>query len=173
MAKIARGPYTLKWGENTITNVTEVSVNYDVNTNDYETVQGQNYTFDGAITASVDLTLLATDVDALRLLFPQYYVAPGGTMSTGEKVSEESGSEGAIDIVAAKCEETDIVYPLDIISCNGEVFRLVNAKTSLSSVDIDGTGARTVQVSFRGVPATDGSTIGAAQFFAEGTLEES
>lgn len=169
MAKIARGPYTLSWGDNTITNVTEIAVNYDVATNDYETVQGQNYTFDGAITASVDLTLLATDVDTLRVIFPQYYKVPGDTMSTGEKVSEDS--EGAIDIVAASCETTDIVYPLDVISCNGEVFRLVNAKTSLSSVDIDGTGARTLTVSFRGVPADDGTSVAAAQMFAQGTLE--
>ena len=172
MAKIARGPYTIQWGENTITNVTEIAVNYDVATNDYETVQGQNYTFDGAITASVDLTLLASDVATLRVIFPQYYVQPGGTMSTGETVSDESGSEGAIDIVAAQCDTTDILYPLDIISCNGEVFRLVNAKTSLSSVDIDGTGARTVQVTFRGMPA-EGSTVGSVQLFAQGTLSES
>ena len=170
MAKLVRGPFTIKWGDNEITNVSEVTVNYDVATNDYETVQGQTFTIEGAHTASIDITLLASDVETLSVIFPQYYVAPGATMSTGEKVSEESGSEGAIDIVAAKCETSDIVYPLDLISCNGEVFRLVNTKSSLSGVDLDNNVLRTVTVSFRGVPAETG-TVGVAQMFKEGTLE--
>lgn len=170
---IVRGPYTIKWGENTITDVTELAFNYDVATNDYETVQGNTYTIDGAITVSVDLTLLSSDVATLSALFPQYYVAPGGTLSTGEKVSEESGSEGAIDIVAAQCGETDILYPLDITSCNGQVLRLVNAKTSLSAIDVDGAAARTVQVTFRGMPVEGAETaVGQVQMFKEGTISE-
>lgn len=176
MAKIVRGPYTLKWGSNVITDVTEIALNYDVATNDYETVQGRNYTFDGAITASVDLTLLASDVDTLRVIFPQYYVAKGETMSTGETVTAD---EGAIDIVAASCGTDDILYPLDIISCNGEIFRLTNAKTSLSALNIDGVGARTVQVTFRGMPAASDesgdesgvpASIAPVQLFPEGGL---
>lgn len=172
MAKIIKGPWTIKWGENTITDVTEIAFNYDQATNDYDTVQGDNYQLEGNITSSVDLTLLASDVPVLRVLFPQYYVAPGEKLSTGETVSNESGSEGAIDIVAAQCDTSDTTYPLDIISCNGEVTRIPNAKTSLSGIDIDGTGARTVTVSFRKMPATDGeSTYGAVQTFVEGTVE--
>lgn len=167
MAKLVRGPYTLKWGENTIEGVTEISLNYDVATNDYETVQGQTFTVDGAITASVELTLLYSDVDSLRLLFPQYYKAKGATMSTGEKVTAD---EGAIDIEAAKCGETDVLYPLDILSCNEEVFRLTNAKTSLSGMNIDGSAARTVTVTFRGMPAEAGS-IAPVQLFPEGGIE--
>lgn len=167
MAKLVKGPYRLVWGENEITGVTEIAVNYDVATNDYETVQGQTFTVDGAVTASVDLTLLYSDVDALRLLFPQYYKAQGDTMSTGETVTAE---EGAIDIEAAKCEETDILYPLDVISCNNEVFRLTNAKTSLSSIDVDGAAARTIGVTFRGMPDTTGKTIASVQLFPENGL---
>ena len=169
MAKLVRGPYTLKWGENTIEGVTEIALNYDVATNDYETVQGQTFTVDGAITASVELTLLYSDVDSLRLLFPQYYKAKGETMSTGETVTAD---EGAIDIEAAKCGEEDILYPLDIISCNEEVFRLTNAKTSLTGMDIDGAAARTVTVTFRGMPAAEGS-IAQVQLFPENGIEES
>jgi hypothetical protein len=167
MAKLVRGPYTLKWGENTIEGVTEISLNYDVATNDYETVQGQTFTVDGAITASVELTLLYSDVDSLRLLFPQYYKAKGETMSTGEKVTAD---EGAIDIEAAKCGDTDILYPLDILSCNEEVFRLTNAKTSLSGMNIDGSAARTVTVTFRGMPAEEGA-IAPVQLFPEDGIE--
>ena len=170
MAKLVRGPYTLKWGENTIEGVTEISLNYDVATNDYETVQGQTFTVDGAITASVELTLLYSDVDSLRLLFPQYYKEKGETMSTGEEVLAD---EGAIDIEAAKCGETDVLYPLDILSCNGEVFRLTNAKTSLSGMDIDGAAARTVTVTFRGMPADEGAIASVQLFPKDGISTES
>lgn len=167
------GPWTLQFGSNTITDVTEISFNYDVATNDYDTVQGDNYSFDGNITSSVDLTLLKTDVAALRVVLPQYYVEPGGTLSTGETVSDESGSEGAIDIVAAQCGDEEIVYPLTITSCTGNVIRIPNAKASLSGIDIDGAGAATVTISFRRMPATEaGVQYGAVQMFEEGAISE-
>lgn len=174
MARV-KGPFQLKWGENPILEVSEVTFNYDVASNDYETVQGQTFAVDGAITASVEVTLLSSDVASLRTLFPQYYVAPGDKMSTGETVSDESGSDGAIDIVAASCDTEDTMYPLDVISCNGEVFRLVNAKSSLSGIDLDNNVLRTVTVTFRGEPAydNDGKPMGAVQMFQDGALSES
>ena len=93
---------------------------------------GRTYTVEGAITASVDLTVLSSDVPALATIFPQYFVAKGGTLSTGEEVTSE---DGAIDIVAASCDTTASKYDLEITSCNGETTRLVKARTSLSSVD--------------------------------------
>ncbi len=162
MAKIAKGPFSIQYGNNPVVDVTEVGFNYDVATNDYETVDGRTYTIEGAITASVDLTLLATDVEALSALLPQYYVAEGQPMSTGENAPEG----GAIDIVAAQCDTTETKYPLDITSCNGETVRLVNARTSLSSVDIDGASARTVTITFRGEPENSAAAI---QFFKTAT----
>lgn len=155
---LVKGPFSLKWGNNPILDVSEIGFNYDVATNDYETVDGRTYTVDGAITASIDLTLLASDVAALSTILPQYYVAEGETMSTGEAAPEG----GAIDIVAAKCDTENTNYDLDITSCNGEVTRLVNARTSLSTVDIADNSLRTVTVTFRGEPEQGEGII---QFF--------
>ena len=153
-----KGPFSIKWGENPVVDVSEIGFNYDVATNDYQTVDGRTYTVDGAITASIDLTLLASDVEALSAILPQYYVAEGQPMSTGETAPEG----GAIDIVAAQCDTTNTNYDLDIISCNGEVTRLVNARTSLSTVDIADNALRTVTVTFRGEPEQGEGII---QFF--------
>lgn len=155
---LVKGPFSIKWGENPVVDVSEIGFNYDVATNDYQTVDGRTYTVDGAITASIDLTLLASDVEALSAILPQYYVAEGQTMSTGETAPEG----GAIDIVAAQCDTTNTNYDLDIISCNGEVTRLVNARTSLSTVDIADNALRTVTVTFRGEPEQGEGII---QFF--------
>lgn len=155
---LVKGPFSLKWGENPILDVSEIGFNYDVATNDYETVDGRTYTIDGAITASIDLTLLASDVEALSTILPQYYVAEGQPMSTGGNAPEG----GAIDIVAAQCDTTNTNYNLDITSCNGEVTRLVNARTSLSTVDIADNALRTVTITFRGEPEQGQGII---QFF--------
>lgn len=157
---LVKGPFSLKWGENPILDVSEVGFNYDVATNDYETIDGRTYTVDGAITATIDVTLLSSDVAALSTILPQYYVAEGEKMSTGETAPEG----GAIDIVAASCDTTNTNYNLDITSCTGDVTRLVNARTSLSTVDIQDNSLRTVTITFRGEPAQG---QGIVQFFKE------
>lgn len=164
---IARGPFQIKWGANPILDVSEVGFNYDQATNDYETIDGRTLHTQGAMTVSVDLTLLTNDVDALRTIFPQYFVPKGGTMSTGETVTAD---EGAIDIVAAKCDTTDTKYPLDIISCDGQIVRIVNAKTSLSSIELADNSLRTVTVTFTG-EAEQGQ--GVIEMFTQGGIEES
>ena len=160
---LVKGPFSLKWGNNAIIDVSEVGFNYDVATNDYETLDGRTYTIDGAITCSIDVTLLATDTETLSVIFPQYYVAEGEQMSTGELAPEG----GAIDIVAASCDTSNTNYDLDITACTGETTRLVNARTSLSSVELQDNSLRTVQVTFRGEPAQG---EGILQFFG-GALE--
>lgn len=164
---LVRGPFSIKWGANAILDVSEVSFNYDQATNDYETIDGRTITTDGAITASIELTLLSSDVAALQTIFPQYYVAKGDKLSTGETVTAD---EGAIDIVAASCDTSETKYPLDIISCAGEITRLVNAKTSLSSMELADNSLRTVTVTFTGQPEQGEGII---QFFKQGGIEES
>lgn len=161
MAKLVKGPFSIQWGSNPILDVSELGFNYDVATNDYETIQGTTYTVEGAITASVEVTLLASDVASLATIFPQYYVPKGGTLSTGEQVT---GLDGAIDIKAAACDSSSSNYNLEITSCNGEVTRLVNARTSLSGVDFADNSVRTVTVTFRGEPE---SGQGIIQFFGD------
>lgn len=159
-SRIVKGPFSIAWGENPILDVTDLTFNYDVATNDYETVQGTTYTIDGAITASVELTLLKSDVEALRTIFPLYFVAKGDPLSTGGTATEDT-----IDFVAASCETVDTRYNLDISSCAGDITRLVNAKASLSGVDIADNSVRTVTVTFRGEPVVvDGKTSALIQF---------
>lgn len=167
MARLVKGPFSIKWGANPILDVSELAFNYEVATNDYETIQGTTYTIDGAITASVELTLLKSDVAALSTILPQYYVAKGEKLSTGETVMDE---DGAIDFQAASCDTTNTNYNLDITSCTGDVTRLVNARTSLSSMEIADNSLRTVTITFRGEPEIDpttGKTVGIVQFFKE------
>ena len=164
MAKLVKGPFSIQWGSNPILDVSELGFNYDVATNDYETIQGTTYTVEGAITASVEVTLLASDVASLATIFPQYYVPKNSTLSTGEQVT---GEDGAIDIKAAACDSSSSNYDLEITSCNGEVTRLVNARTSLSGVDFADNSLRTVTVTFRGEPE---SGQGILQFFGENAI---
>lgn len=163
MGKLIKGPFQIQWGSNPILEVSEVTFNYDVATNDYDTVQGTHYSTEGAITASVAITLLASDIASLAVVLPQYYVAQGGTLSTGETVTAE---EGAIDIVAAQCDTTNTAYPLDVTSCNGETVRLVNARTRLSNVSLDNNAVRTVEITFLGEAPSGQAAI---QFLAEDT----
>lgn len=162
---LVRGPFNLKWGDNTLLNVEEISVEYEQDSEDYITVQHNTYEIDGPIKASATITLLASDVPALSVLLPQYHVLNGGVMSTGETVSE---ANGAIDINALDCDTAEVYNDLDIIACGnpGEVFRLVNARTKLDSVEFDDK-LRKVMVKFIGEPAQD---QGVVQFFKEGTI---
>lgn len=162
---LIRGPFTLKWGDNTILDVEEVDVEHEVSSDDYETVQGTIRTIDGAYRASVTLTLLSTDIATLAAIMPQYFVANGEELSTGETVNN---ANGAIDIRAAACDESMILNNLDITSCGNpaDVMRLVNARTRIEDVDIDGK-VRKVMVRFIG--ETDG-TEATLQFFKSGSI---
>jgi hypothetical protein len=165
MGKVVRGPFDLKWGSNTLLSIEEIEVDYDQDSESYKTVQHQTLTIDGAIDTGVTLTLLATDVAALAVVLPQYHVANGGTASTGETVT---GTDGIIDVLALNCTQAETYNNLDIISCAnpGSVYRLVNARTKLDSVEFDDK-IRKVKVKFIGEPAQGAANI---QFFAEGTL---
>jgi hypothetical protein len=162
---LVRGPFNISWGGNTLMNIEEISVDYEQDSEDYTTVQHQTYQVDGPIKSTVTLTLLASDVPALAVVLPQYHVANGGTMSTGERVNE---ANGAIDVIARDCGDTPIYNDLDIVSCAnpGHVFRLVNARTKLDSLEFDDK-IRKIMVQFIGEPA---STDGNIQFFKAGTI---
>lgn len=162
---LVRGPFDLKWGDNTLLNIEEISVDYEQDSEDYTTVQHNTYELDGPIKASVTLTLLASDVAALSVVLPQYHVNNGGVMSTGETVNN---AYGAIDVVAQDCDDAEVYNNLDVISCAnpGEVFRLVNARTRIDSIEFDDK-VRKVMVKFIGEPAQGDGNV---QFFKEGTI---
>lgn len=162
---LVRGPFDIAWGGNTLVNIEEIEVEYEQDSEDYTTVQHQTFELDGPIKSTVTLTLLASDVPALSVVLPQYHVANGGVLSTGETVNE---ANGAIDVLALDCDDEPVYNDLDIISCAnpGQVFRLVNARTKLDSIEFDDK-IRKVMIKFIGEPAQGDGNV---QFFKEGTI---
>lgn len=163
---LVKGPFDLKWGSNTLKDVETIKLNYSVDSHSYSTVDNRKYTVEGAITASLTLTFLSTDIEALAMVLPQYHVATGGHLSSGETVSNTAG---AIDVVAASCDTNPVYNDLDVISCGnpGQVFRLKNARTTISGMDFADNAVRTIDVDFLGEPEQG---VAAIQFFTEGTI---
>lgn len=159
---LVKGPFNFKWGANTINNVSEVSFDYTVDTNDTTTLDGNKYTVQTGMSATVSLTLLDNDIESLAMILPQFWVDEGETLSTGELVTQ---SQGAIDITAASCTTSDVYNQLDIYACgtNAQVARLVRARTQVDSVDISD-GLRTVTVLFIGEPQSGDAVV---QFLQE------
>lgn len=154
---LVKGPFNFKWGANTLSNVSEISVDYTVDTSDTTTLDGNKYTTQTGMSATVTLTLLDNDIASLATVLPQFYVPMGGTLSTGETVTQ---SQGAIDITAASCTTSDVYNQLDIYACgtNAQVMRLVRARTQIDSIDI-GDGLRTVAVLFIGEPNSGDAVV--------------
>lgn len=162
---LVKGPFDLTWRGNTLANIEEIEVEYTVDSEDYQTVQHQTFELDGPMKATVTLTLLASDVPALALVLPQHHVANGGTLSTGETVSEASG---AIDVKSLNCDVAQVYGDLDINACGSQssVFRLVNARTRLDGIEFDDK-VRKVMIKFIGEPA---QTEAVVQFFEENSI---
>ena len=62
---IIRGPFDIKWGDNTIADVESIDVEHEVDSEDFATVQGRTLEIDGAYKVSATLTLLMSDIPAL------------------------------------------------------------------------------------------------------------
>lgn len=163
---LVKGPFSIKWGSNPVLDVEEIEFEYDVESNDYKTIDGRTIKVEGAITASIGLTLLSTDVASLRTILPQYYVANGSKLSTGETVTDEAG---AIDLKAASCNTTATNYPLDIESCTGEMTRLVNTRPTISGMEFADNSVRKVTITFNAEPAQGHAVL---QFFKKNGLQE-
>lgn len=163
---LVKGPFTLKWGNNTLTDVESVDLSFDQESNDYTTVDGRTITLKGAISASATITLLASDAATLAPVLPQFAKAEGQTMSSGETVNT---GEVAIDVLAGDCTTTDTKNDLDIISCGnpGEILRIKACSTSLSGVDLENNQVRTVELTFTGEPEQG---IAAIQAFKQGAI---
>lgn len=155
MARV-KGPHAVKYGNNTISDVEELDIEWSTDTSDYDTIQGNKYTYDTSQSVVVTLTLLATDTAALAILLPQYYVASGATLSTGEL----AGVGGAIDVIPTGCVSLGNLKHLTITSCDetgtNHYLRIPDGTTRIDGVEFDGAGARKVMVQFRG----EGTTVG-------------
>lgn len=154
---LVKGPFNFKWGANTLNNITEISVDYAVDSSDTTTLDGNRYSVQTGTSATVTLTLLDNDIASLATVLPQFYVPMGGKLSTGETVTM---TQGAIDITAAKCTTSNIFNQLDIYACgtNAQVMRLVRCRTQIDSIDISD-GLRTVAVMFVAEPLPGGAAI--------------
>jgi hypothetical protein len=163
MAKLVRGPFTVDWGSNTLTDVEEVSIEYEQDSEEYSTIQQRTYQVDGAIKVSATITLLASDIPALAAVLPQYYIEDGSVLSTGETIDS---SVGAIDVLA-RCGG-DVYNDLTIKSCGNpsQVLRLVNCRTKIDSIENDKT-IRKVLVKFIGESEQGEAPV---QFFEEGAI---
>lgn len=157
----AQAPFELQYGADTLGDITEISFDMEVNEDSVDTVQGRSTNIVTSRRVSVELTFADTDVPAIAVVLPQYFVPNGGTLSTGETVTHE---DGAIDVTPGECGVVDDATDVVITSCNGHVLRIPQATTELTSVDFDAT--RTVTVRFTGL-----STASAAQMFASGAVD--
>jgi hypothetical protein len=160
---LVRGPFSVKYGANVLAGIDSdgVSFDYTVATDEQSTIQGKAYQVTGAHNASVDIQFLETDVPALAVVLPQYYVPNGGTLSTGEVVNSV---DGAIEIIPSECGEDADKTDFILTSCNGHVLRLVDCTTNFTGIEIDG-NVRKVTVKFTGE-----SDAGTLQLFKEGAV---
>lgn len=154
---LVKGPFKFQWGANALNNVSEMSIDYTVDTSDTTTLDGNRFTTQTGMGASVSLGLLDNDIASLATVLPQFYVPTGGVLSTGQTVSDP---QGAIDIAAASCTTSDVYNPLDIYACgtNAQVLRIPRARTQVDSIDISD-GLRIVTVMFVGEPTDGGAVI--------------
>lgn len=152
-----KGPFTLQWGDNIIDDVEEIDLDVEATANDYETNMGVHFEIDKTNKAICTLTLLGSDLPIIEALLPQHFVPQGGTMSTGEVVSEE---QGAFDWVPRKCNPSTVYHPLDIVSCSNQQqrTRLVNCRTKLAGYDIT-SKLQKIMIKFIGEPAPNQGVI--------------
>ena len=161
---IVRGPFDLKWGDNVLTDVEELDVEFEIDEEELDTIQGRTLMLDGSYKVSATLTLLATDIPSLAAVLPQHFVPNGQQLSTGETVNH---ADGAID-VKPTCEDDYVFNNLDIIACGSQanIARIVNCRTKIDSIEFDNK-IRKVMVKFVGEAAADEGTV---QFFRQGTI---
>lgn len=163
--RLVNGPFNIKWGDNVIEDVENIDFSHEVDEEDFTTLQGKTRTVDGAYKVSAVITLLASDIPALALLMPQYFVADGGILSTGETVNH---ADGAIDIKAAQCDDAIAANNFDIESCANpsEVARIVNARTRIEGVEFTD---KIRKVMVKVIGQSDGSEA-TMQFFKKGSI---
>lgn len=163
--RLTKGPFIIKWGDNQLDGVEELDLEHEVDSEEYNTLQGQTLEVDGSYRVAATITLLSSDIAALAALFPQYFVANGDVMSTGETVNN---ADGAIDIAAAKCDQDTVFNNLDIESCGnpGQVLRVVNARTRIEGFEIDDKLQKTM-IRFIGQAEGGEATV---QLFKKGTI---
>ena len=158
------GPFTVKYGQQTLEDVSEISWDYSVDSTQPTTIDGRTYDIPTTTSASVDITLLGADIAALGMIFPQYVVEAGSKLSTGE-----TSEKKAFDLKAmSACGSTTLREDLEIIGCDITT-RLVNASAKISSIDYEDNVIQTATITFTGTPDQGQGMI---QLYENGSLTE-
>jgi hypothetical protein len=146
---VIRGPWDIEVGGVILGGIETLDVKYDVKSDDFDSLQGNTYTIYGAHKNTIEATFLETDIAALAAALPQYHVANGGTLSTGEVVSD---TNGAIDIVPGT---TGSVRDLIVVSADnpGQVIRFNDTLSEISGVETT-TTIRKIKVKFTVQPSS-------------------
>jgi hypothetical protein len=137
MGQIIRGPFNLIYGGNTLSEISSLKFNYSVDTTDTATVQGHKKRTYGAHEVTVTATFLESDIPSLAIALPQYFVANGSVLSTGETVTD---ANGAIDIVPGKTATatgSDLLIEQSAETSSSYVLRVLDAISEISSVSLD------------------------------------
>lgn len=162
---LVTGPFTIKYGSVEIQDVSELSWDYSSDSTQPTTIDGRTFDIPTTTSASVTITILGADIAALSEIFPQYAVAAGGTMSTGEKTTYD-----AFDLKAmSACGSTALEEDLEIVGCDTTT-RLVNARAKISSISYEDNVVQTVEVTFTGMPSQNQGII---QMYKNNSLVES
>lgn len=163
---LVTGPFTVKFGSSvTLEDVSEISWDYSSDSTQPTTIDGRTYDIPTTTSASIEITLLGADIAVLSQIFPQYAVAAGGTMSTGETTDK-----AAFDCKAmSACGAVALSDDLEVIGCEYTT-RLVNAKAKISSIDYEDNVVQTVTVTFTGNPSANEAVF---QIYENGSLHSS
>jgi hypothetical protein len=159
---LVKGPFEIKYGVDVLAGIESIDFEYEVNTDDFETIQGNTYEIVKSHKVTVVATFLESDVASLAVVLPQYFVANGGTLSTGETVND---ADGAIDIVPGGCDYVATTTDVVITSCGnpGHVVRIPDCETEIDSIEAD--GVIKVSVKFKGM-----SSDATVQMFGQGAV---
>ena len=153
---IAKGPFNLKWGDDTLAEIETVEVDHEINSEGYEANSGNVYQIEKSRKFVIRVTLLATDLASLAVVLPQYFVAKNAQLADGTVVTND---DGALDIKNLGCSDVFVYHDLDISSCGStaETFRLKNARSILRNIEIG--KIRKIVVEFIGEPVVGGSAL--------------
>ncbi len=159
---LVKGPFEIKYGLDVLAGIESLDLEYEIDTDTFDTIQGRSYEVTKSKRVSVVATFLETDVASLSVVLPQYHVPNGGTLSTGETVND---ADGAIDVTPDTCTDAADTTDVVITSCGnpGSVLRIPECETEIEDIEMD--TVRKVAVKFRGL-----SEDSIAQFFAEGAV---
>lgn len=162
---IVSGPFNVKYGANTLAEIETISIDPTVETTTVNSVQGKTHNIPGPMGITAELTFLETDIPSLSVILPQYHVAQGEAMSTGEIVNDV---DGAIDVLAASCDNTIVLEDLVIESCANpaQIFRIPQASTTVTGVTFDDNIRRVVVTVTGNAP----SGVATMQFYKAGGL---